>query len=156
MARKAPPRGQAKRKASAKAAPSRRLTAYQKRLRDYQRKHPGWRSDAKWKQKARGHVEREHIGRRANEIARLEAFAEQQAARFRGGDAAHLLEAFMAKYRREGIGWLGRIERWIAEHNARYLAQPERDRHGRRPTLGINLDDMSEVEELPPETFGYH
>lgn len=166
MARKAPPKGAPrKRKAAAPkrkaqtpraAAPAKRRgpSAYEKRIADYLRKHPG-----ATRQEARGHKVREHITRRQREIDRLERFAEQQAARFKGADSEEILEALMVRYRRDGIGFLNRIERWIAQNNARYMAQPYvRGPGGKyhRESLGINLDTMSEAEELPPETFGYH
>jgi hypothetical protein len=50
-------------------APRRRAaeTPQQKRYRVYQEKHPDWRSDPHWKQRARGHREREHVARAARE-----------------------------------------------------------------------------------------
>jgi hypothetical protein len=56
-----------------------------------------------------------------------------------------------------GMSYLQRLERRIAELHRRYMGQTERDKRGRRPSLGINMDDLSEeFDSLPAETFGYH
>lgn len=89
----------------------------------------------------------------------IEPFARQQAARFPGTDddtVASIVAALNGKIREHGIGYLARLQAEVARMNAEYMGQTKRDKRGRRPSVGYNLDILAETWELPPETFGYH
>lgn len=165
MARKAPPRGQAKRKASSApkrkaAAAPKQLTAYQKRLRDYQRKHPGWRSDPHWKQKARGHKIAEHVIRAQRFRDRMDAFIMQQVARWPGVDApklaAEIGRDLWAQIKLHGEGRLRDIQRLVARME-RERAEAPKDERGRPQRLPwVNMETLEDEWQLPREIFGYH
>jgi hypothetical protein len=114
---------------------------------------------------ARGHApppgKTEATLRRERASARVEAFAMRQAMRWQGVDAdqmaADIVAGLAPLIRAQGMDYLRKLEAHIADLNQQYMAQTDRDKRGRRPSLGVNLDDLSEeYDDLPPETFGYH
>ena len=111
---------------------------------------------------ARGHAappgKSEAQIKRERADAKIEAFAERQAAKWPGQSQADEIAAVLREQIKvHGMRYLQRLERRIAELNRRYMAQTERDKRGRRPSLGINMDDLvEEFDDLPAETFGYH
>jgi hypothetical protein len=106
------------------------------------------------RQAARGHKPREHVARKTKFEARLAAFAEQQAARWRGGDPVPIEDALRAQIKLKGQAWLGVIERQVRRLEERYRNRPAAGAISRG--IGVNMDDLSEQYELPVETFGYH
>lgn len=109
-------------------------------------------------QEARGHKPREHVGRSERERAKVDAWAEGQAAKMKGADADELAEALWDQIKREGKGmrWFEQLRKEIERMHREYMAQNVRDLKGRRPSLGYNLDELAAVWELPPEIMGYH
>jgi hypothetical protein len=158
MARKAPARKGAA-KGKARAAAKGKQTAYQKRLRTYQREHPGWKSDPHWKQHARGHTVSEHVTRKSREADKIRRYAEESAKLSQGSDPDELEEIIRENVREHGMTWLARLIALRRERNAEYNRQPYvRDSRGklRRQTLGLNIDDMAESYDVPVELFFYH
>ena len=113
---------------------------------------------------ARGHAappgKTEAQIRREHQAAKIDAFARVQAEKWHGVDAdkvaAEIAAALHAQVKVHGMRWLARLQAELAGLNRDYMAQDARDKKGRRPSLGISLDDLEEHYELPRETFAYH
>lgn len=150
-----------------KASPKRRSGKPAGRKRDYAAEYAKRiarrMARGETRQQARGHAT--PIGtteaqiRRLRRTERIETFARRQAGKFVGTDdqtVADIIEAVTAQTNAQGMGYLNRLEAEIARMHAEYMGQTKRDKRGRRPAVGYNLDTLSETWELPPETFGYH
>jgi membrane-bound lytic murein transglycosylase B len=113
---------------------------------------------------ARGHKvppgQREAQVRRQRLDARLQAIAMEQAMKWKGVDAgkvaAEIAAALHRMVAKHGMERLRQVQAEIASMHANYIAQPGRDQKGRRPTLGIDLEELEDEYELPREMFAYH
>jgi hypothetical protein len=136
--------------------------AYRKRLRNYAKKHGVSLKTAR--SAARGHAPKagltESQKRRIREQGTIDDFARQQAAKWQGTDSAPseilIADALRAQIEVHGLRWFRKLRRELAGYHQAYMDQPERDERGRRPSLGISMDDLEERYELPRETFAYH
>jgi hypothetical protein len=160
------PKRKAARKAAPKAAPKRKAPAKgpPKRQRNYAAEYAKRTAGVPKGQRgaARGHkvppgrteaqVRREKIERTA------EQFVADQAAKMPGTDAAdpEAIADVLALIRREGMAGFNRMRDYLAQLHRRYMRQRDRDRRGRRPSLGIDLDELAERWQLPPDFLGYH
>jgi hypothetical protein len=150
------PQGVPKRKGARKAAP--------KRQRDYAAEYAKRTAGVPKGQRgaARGHkvppgrteaqLRRERIEKTAAD------FIADQAAKMPGTNARDpdAIADVLALIRREGMAGFKRMRDYLAQLHRRYMRQRDRDRRGRRPSLGIDLDDLAERWQLPPDFLGYH
>jgi hypothetical protein len=148
---------------NAKPRPLKSLSpAYRKRLQNYAKKHGVPLRQAR--SAARGHAPKagltESQKRRVREQGLIDDFARQQAAKWQGTDSAPseilIADALRAQIKVHGLRWFQKLRRELAGYHQAYMDQPERDERGRRPSLGISMDDLEERYELPRETFAYH
>lgn len=168
MARKATAGGTSRRKGKSastgrKAPPkSAGKSSYERRLDKYKREHPGWKSDPHWKQKARGHVEREHVTRKSRFEERAKEWFRSQAMKIPGVDVDDVVDtawaSLQAQIKEQGEGLLRRMQDAVARLNERWRNGPTERIGGKsRPrALGVSLDELGEDFDMPWEIFGYH
>ena len=162
-AAKAPAKSAAK--SGRKAAPAAPPKPKRDYAAEYARRIARGQAKGQTRQQARGHAApiglSESQIKRLRRDARLEAFARKQAGKFPGTTdqtVADIVTALKRQIARPGNGmaWFARLQAEISRMSGEYQGQTKRDKRGRRPAVGYNLDKLAETWELPAETFGYH
>jgi hypothetical protein len=154
-------------KAAASSSPARKLTplksltpAYAKRLKQAAKQQGVTVTQLRkaGAGAARGHKvapgRTEASIRREREERRIEAFAREQAMRSRGSDPDAIAAGLRERIKEHGYSWFVELQRWVADKHKQYMAQTDRDRRGRRPSLGEDLDNDYPDDE--PEWRFYH